>query len=49
MSGAQDDLTHPPSDAEQDYYEMLFGRGPGDGDLYGYPGQAEDDNCKEVV
>jgi hypothetical protein len=26
---------------EQEFYQSLLGRGPGDGDFYGYPGEDE--------
>lgn len=37
------------SSQEQEYYDDLFGRGPGDPDVYGYPGEenSDDDNSNE--
>lgn len=39
------DLEHPPYDGdwEREFYEDLFGRGPGDPDVYGYPGEEASD------
>lgn len=43
------DRTHPSGDEEQEYMEMLFGRGPGDPDFHTPPWEDDDDNDREVV
>jgi hypothetical protein len=39
------DEDHKPTDAVREYYDAILGQGPGDGDLFGYPGETE--GCAE--
>lgn len=33
---------HPKSDKEQEYWDEMTGRGDGDPDIYGYPGENDE-------